>query len=229
MAELFSLIDGVWDGIETQLPTTFTTQNFQEILLKDAPEVWAVLVERYGPGGKGTGNFYSPNNILFNYLRDKVDKDELLKVGWSVPEKGWGTRRVQTFQKMHSFEPLADIIISSDEDKSFVEGEPKWVTHLARERAAGLRGALIKMRSAGGLSCDVCGDTGGNLPAEIKEAMFEAHHSTEPLSTGKRETKLSDMALLCACCHRLLHRLVKVRKEWVTVAEAKTYFGPSSD
>jgi len=31
------------------------------------------------------------------------------------------------------------------------------------------------------------------------------------------ETRLTDLALLCANCHRLIHRVIAVRKEWVTI------------
>ena len=43
--------------------------------------------------------------------------------------------------------------------------------------------------------------------AEVDEACFEVHHHT-PLGSLKKETTttLTDLAMLCANCHRMIHR-----------------------
>jgi hypothetical protein len=220
VAELFVLIGRVWDGIETQLSTTFTTQKFQQILVKDAPEVWAVLVERYGVGGKGSGNFYSPNNILFNFLRDRAWNGQLVQAGSVASAPGWGTGLVMSWQKADDA-----TVPPTEEDIEQVEGSSIFRSHFVRERAPGIRKKLLAQRRMVGLSCDICGTGGEGYDDELRDAIFEAHHATKPIQDGLRRTRLKDMALLCACCHRLLHRLVKLRKEWVTVAEAKLYIG----
>lgn len=38
---------------------------------------------------------------------------------------------------------------------------------------------------------------------------------------GERKTRVADLALLCATCHRLLHRLIAKERAWVGVDEAQ--------
>lgn len=219
--ELFDLIDGVWQGLQTRLVGPFTTQTFRRLIETEAPRVWEVLVERYGPGGKGSGNYYSPSNILFNYLRDKADKGVVANRGYVPSMPGWGSRIVIQWELANQVAPPP-----TDEDRSFIEGREDLRIHLVRERAAGLRKHLLKARKPYGLSCGICGATGDHLDEDIRDAMFEAHHASAPLANGKvRNTTIDDMALLCACCHRLLHRLVSSRGRWVSLSEAQELIG----
>ncbi|WP_296076693.1 hypothetical protein [uncultured Agrobacterium sp.] len=215
----FDLLDGVWDEIKSRLPATFTTQDFQRLLETNAPEVWAPFVERWGPGGKGSGNFYSPANVLNNYLKDRTRDGELLDLRFVPSTKGWGSVVVNQWQFV-----VSDAIPASEEDWEFPEGKRILRTHLFNERAAGVRKTLLRSRGSTGLYCDICGTTGEHLSAELRDALFEAHHSNEPMKNGERKTTKDDVALLCACCHRLLHRLVSVSGKWVTVPEAKERF-----
>ncbi|CAN7661058.1 HNH endonuclease [Devosia sp. LjRoot16] len=48
-----------------------------------------------------------------------------------------------------------------------------------------------------------------HLPASIID--FEAHHVTSVADAGERKTKVTDLALLCATCHRLLHIIARGR------------------
>ena len=52
--------------------------------------------------------------------------------------------------------------------------------------------------------------------------MFEAHHVLLLASGDERKTKLKDMALLCANCHRMLHRAISVEKRWIGIEEVQT-------
>jgi len=56
---------------------------------------------------------------------------------------------------------------------------------------------------------------------DFEDAIFEVHHVV-PLSRSEvRITKLEDVVLLCANCHRLLHRAIAVKKRWLTIDEAR--------
>jgi 5-methylcytosine-specific restriction protein A len=49
-----------------------------------------------------------------------------------------------------------------------------------------------------------------------------------PLSIGlERITRLQDLALVCANCHRILHRLIAQNKRWIAVEEARSMIGTS--
>lgn len=108
-------------------------------------------------------------------------------------------------------------------DREYLEGDVKHKAHRHRERSPKLRKDLLKKRkSQGGLECDICGYNGEGLSEDIVDSAFEAHH-VKPLQEceGQQNTKLSDMSLLCATCHRLLHRLMKVSDSHVDIAHGK--------
>lgn len=110
----------------------------------------------------------------------------------------------------------------SNNDDVFVEGKLVTETHVRRERDPKLRKRLLEERRAvGGLKCDVCGCLQDGQAPALREAIFEAHHVL-PLSAGQeRQTQLKDMALLCANCHRMVHRAIAQNKRWLTIDEAK--------
>lgn len=111
--------------------------------------------------------------------------------------------------------------IDEAEDVEFYEGRLLTQKHMRRERSAGLRKALLKRRQGSALHCDVCEETYAGLPAELRAAAFEAHHVIPIATVGEGATKLTDVALLCATCHRLLHRLITLKRAWVGIAEAR--------
>ncbi|MFC5863815.1 HNH endonuclease [Acidicapsa dinghuensis] len=51
--------------------------------------------------------------------------------------------------------------------------------------------------------------------------MFEVHHVIPISEIGMTRTKLKDLALLCANCHRYVHRLIKLNGGWLTISECK--------
>ncbi|USU03887.1 HNH endonuclease [Sphingomonadaceae bacterium OTU29LAMAA1] len=61
--------------------------------------------------------------------------------------------------------------------------------------------------AAGSLACEVCGFDSEEAYGELGVGYIEVHH-TEPVHTlaPDTKTKLDDLALLCANCHRMLHR-----------------------
>lgn len=108
--------------------------------------------------------------------------------------------------------PGAPQIPAADDDRRWAEGNPKRVAHVRRERAAGL--ARMKkaavLAAIGKLACEECHFE----PAEVHgPAFFDAGldvHHTLPLAqvpTGHK-TKLSELRLLCATCHRIEHRRI---------------------
>ncbi|MBR2654924.1 MAG: HNH endonuclease [Loktanella sp.] len=91
-------------------------------------------------------------------------------------------------------------------------------THQARERSS----AIVKKKKAqafqetGRLVCEVCTFDFAATYGERGEKFIECHH-TKPVSDLKpgQATKLADLALLCANCHRMVH----ARRPWLTLDE----------
>lgn len=95
------------------------------------------------------------------------------------------------------------------DDREWVEGNKRRVTHLVRERASGLAAKKKAefARQHGRLFCERCElDPIAIYGAGIGEACIEVHHRIplQEILEGQR-TKLDDLVCLCANCHRMVH------------------------
>jgi 5-methylcytosine-specific restriction protein A len=97
-----------------------------------------------------------------------------------------------------------------EQDEFALEGELRvaLVRHRARERL--LRDAKIDQywhAHAGRLPCEVCGFDFVEGYGEIGRGYAQVHHR-EPLGCRTRpsETRLTDLAVVCANCHAMIHR-----------------------
>lgn len=91
---------------------------------------------------------------------------------------------------------------------STIEGRKKLVTHLKRERSPKLVAAkkAAVFAAHGTLACEACTFAFEDKYGELGKTYCEVHHR-EPLSAGEtRQTSLSDLAVLCSNCHRMIHR-----------------------
>lgn len=108
------------------------------------------------------------------------------------------------------------------EDEEFFEGRVATIVHTRRERCPKLRSRLIELRRReNGLACEICDTAGPAASRALAEAVFETHHIIPLSATTERKTRLTDLALLCANCHKLIHHLIAAEKRWVTPQEAR--------
>lgn len=85
---------------------------------------------------------------------------------------------------------------------SAVEGRAKLVLHLVRERNRELVSA--KKASVSSPKCEVCGFS---FLETYGEDYCEVHHRTALHELdGEVKTTLDDLAIVCANCHRIIHR-----------------------
>lgn len=108
-----------------------------------------------------------------------------------------------------SQEEKTDPIIKLPDDEGFIEGRLLETLHKRRERNPGLAEKKKKsvLKAKGKLACEVCGFDFAAFYGPIGGGFAECHHLV-PLSDydeGKR-TQLTDLAIVCANCHRMLHR-----------------------
>lgn len=106
-------------------------------------------------------------------------------------------------------------------EQELPEGRLLTALHVRRERNPKVRKMLLDDRRLMGFRCDICDLTRPDLEESLQEAMFEAHHLVPLADAGQRKTKLADLALLCACCHRLIHRVMVSKRSWVGLADAR--------
>jgi predicted HNH restriction endonuclease len=111
-----------------------------------------------------------------------------------------------------------DALSTLDEERVWAEGNRRLVTHLRRERGAGLASAKRGQFKAqhGKLFCERCGmDPVEAYGWPVGEACIEVHHRDTHLSQmeADHETRLEDLQCLCASCHRVTHRELRHRLE----------------
>ena len=92
--------------------------------------------------------------------------------------------------------------------------------HVARERNRQLVESKRKqaMKKHGKLLCEVCGFDFAIHYAERGDGFIECHH-TKPVAAlvEGQKTHIDDLALVCANCHRMIHR----SKRWLSISDLK--------
>ena len=105
--------------------------------------------------------------------------------------------------------------LSDPEDRKWVEGQPRLKIHLSRERASGLARAKKKefARLHERLYCEECGLRPDEVyGSDFGHACIEVHHKA-PLHerSTEGETTLDDLMCVCANCHRIIHRRLRMQ------------------
>lgn len=98
---------------------------------------------------------------------------------------------------------------TDNDDEVFFEGILLTRLHKTRERNRKLveRKKQSVLLEKGSLACEVCGFDFGEVYGELGREFAECHHKL-PLSqlSSNQTTRLADLAILCANCHRMIHR-----------------------
>ena len=139
----------------------------------------------------------------------QISFDLLEKAGlWIVP-KSDATARPKP--KASALQAALKGFKPTDEERSWIEGNPKIVSHLRRERQPGL--AKLKreefVAEHGRLFCEDCGlDPIKQYGEQAGAACIEVHHHRTHISAMQpgHKTTTKDLKCLCANCHRVLHR-----------------------
>lgn len=181
--------------------------------------------------GRDTGDkFRNPNGVymkLMNFRRfDPACESAGLQRGGKDEEVVWdlfsNNRRelsnvaASIKSLVSSSDPLLPIELLPDDSEAAMEGQVLARTHLYRERNQTLvtRKKQKVLDERGKLSCEVCGFDFSKMYGERGVGFIECHH-TRPVSELKsgQPTKLSELALVCSNCHRMIHR----HKPWLSI------------
>jgi 5-methylcytosine-specific restriction protein A len=108
-----------------------------------------------------------------------------------------------------------------DEIPEAEEGRLLTRLHIERERNRDLVKAkkLFVLKRQGALRCEACGFDFKECYGERGNGFVECHH-TRPFNElpERHKTRISDLALLCSNCHRMIH----VRRPWLSVDQLRT-------
>jgi 5-methylcytosine-specific restriction protein A len=179
--------------------------------------------------------FRNPNGVymkLYNFLRlDPEYQVSGLSAGGKLEEDIWQ----QFYSDRTTLRALANTIINSlsvieteknppqliyQEEEYFPEGRVLYRLHRTRERNRDLvkKAKDKRKKEAGLLKCDVCQFNFFEKYGDIGADYIECHH-TKPVSEleDSNKTQLKDIALVCANCHRMLHR----KRPWLSIEQLK--------
>ena len=125
----------------------------------------------------------------------------------------------RTFKRL---EALANRKTLSEEDEGvFKEGREMWLRHKSRERNRKVvqHAKSRFLRKHGRFFCQVCKFDFESRYGQLGAGFIEAHHTVpvSELDPQGSKTRSSDIALVCANCHRMLH----IRRPWLTMPELK--------
>jgi 5-methylcytosine-specific restriction protein A len=111
-----------------------------------------------------------------------------------------------------------------EDEREFPEGRVLYRRHVARERNRALVKAKKEqvLQAQGKLACEVCTFDFGVRYGALGDGYIECHH-TVPVSElqGGAKTRRADLALVCANCHRMLHR----KRPWLALGQLSQLLG----
>lgn len=175
--------------------------------------------------------FRNPNGVAlklanFRHL-DPNDPAKGMSSGGSGDRQVWEdySKNVAELKKITSTirdaaKGESPIPMHHEEDEEGVsEGAVAYRLHRQRERnASKVRDKKRKvLADENCLKCEVCGFDFHQTYGELGKEFIECHHRTPISEPNRGNTKLSDLALVCANCHRMLHR----GRPWHTVEELR--------
>lgn len=146
---------------------------------------------------------FDANGYLFFDSEDFYLNSPYIRIAKQISVTKPGISAVPGYVRMAPSDPLVGVDLDIHELEAS-EGTARLVLHLRRERDQGL--VRAKRKHAGSSSCEVCCFSFERTYGNSANGYCEVHHLV-PLSESKAGTKtrLKDLALLCANCHRVVH------------------------
>jgi len=198
-----------------------------------------LLGEKLFPPGARANTFRNANSVymkLMNFRRlDPLYTSEGktgLARGAKAEEDVWAEfagdvlrcQKVAAAIKATLYEPEIGAAWSEMDNNGIQEApEGRLLTrvHIARERNQKLADSkrAQAMRKNGKLACEVCDFDFAAVYGDRGTGFIECHHikPVESFAQGHK-TQLDDLALICANCHRIIHRY----RPWLSIEAVKT-------
>ncbi len=204
---------------------------------KDDPEITrlseALNALPVHPASDHLDKFRNPNGVymkLCNFLRFDPDyRGSGLQRGGRLEEEVWAEFANDPVRLRATAASIVAAIpevappashedFNADVEEEFSEGRVLTQLHRKRERSgtAPRRKKEKVLQTLGCLACEVCGFDFFAVYGELGQGFAECHHRKAlcDLEAGVN-TRLSDLAIVCSNCHRMLHRA----RPWLTVEE----------
>lgn len=192
-----------------QLASIILTSLYPSRFVDFRQKRWRALAREFGYEVELSGATYGQMLVWAGKFAREISETTTYQRYWSKPEEKEPLWVIAGISWEGPSPAKPGISPSYVEEESFPEGEEKWRLHRRRERSRAVvdRAKRLALKNDPMLRCQVCGFSFVEKYGEIGEDFIEAHH-TKPiadLEPGGR-TKAEDIALLCANCHRMIHR-----------------------
>ncbi|MFF0397418.1 HNH endonuclease [Streptomyces sp. NPDC005248] len=137
-----------------------------------------------------------------------IDKAVLAEFRERPEQMSAAAQRIREAAAAGAFDGLPPADNDELDDYSAPEGRLLLRRHLTRERSRALRTKKIDsaLRKQPRISCEVCDFDFEQVYGERGIRYIECHHVVPLHAAGEGLTKLSDLALICSNCHRMIHR-----------------------
>ncbi|PRX45353.1 5-methylcytosine-specific restriction protein A [Prauserella shujinwangii] len=148
----------------------------------------------------------------------KIDREVLHDFLTRPEEMQAVAREIRAGIEDGSFERLPETLDADSGDAvEASEGRLLARRYFARERNPRLREKKINafVKQHGRVFCEVCGFDFEATYGTRGASYIECHHAVPLHMSGETTTRLRDLVLLCANCHRMIHR----GSTWLTPAE----------
>lgn len=189
--------------------TKATMNRNKAVRLNDAWGVGAAQV-RYSDDGhwyatleRFPAALFDPHGYVLFETEEEYRSSPHLHIGKqiSVPKPGISAIPGYVLVADSNATPLPDVDIHT---LAATEGRRQLVLHLQRERNQSV--VRNKKKQAASLECEICGFSFACAYGRSAGDYCEVHHLL-PLSEVKdsTRTRLEDLAILCANCHRVVH------------------------
>jgi len=148
--------------------------------------------------GKGMSSYSKLDEEIFNEFKNEKPRfsqiAQTIKITISNPELIESLSRIE-----------------NDDMESVVEGQVLYKLHKYRERNKKIvsKKKANSLKKFGKLECEICGFDFHLKYGELGYGFIECHHMVPLYALNSvTETRLDDLALVCANCHRMLHRRI---------------------
>jgi 5-methylcytosine-specific restriction enzyme A len=147
----------------------------------------------------------------------KLDREVLAAFRAHPEEMHLAAEALRAGARSGEFDTLPPVVVDED---GVAEGRLLERRHYVRERNPKLRAEKINkaLKLHGCVACEVCGFDFERTYGDRGARYAECHHAVPLHVSGETKTRLEDLVILCANCHRMIHR----GDPWLTPAELRS-------
>jgi 5-methylcytosine-specific restriction enzyme A len=133
----------------------------------------------------------------------RTDKGFIGERFWFYPELSANYAKfLETFQLTMRGGTPSPVVRTPEEQAAYQEGERYKAEIMVSARNQKVTAAA---KAKWNYNCQACGFNFEKIYGKIGEGFAEAHHKIT-INTGVRETTVNDIDVLCANCHRMVHK-----------------------